>query len=80
MLLLFLVFPGKLPLGSENEEFWVIFIILRPALGQFDIFLTDVIKVDNTEGHVLRLSLEHIHVLLVFSVFPLKLLFFGQYE
>ena len=48
------------------------------GLGQFDIFLTDVIKVDNTE--VLRLSLEHIHVLLVFSVFPLKLLLYGQIE
>ena len=51
-----------------------------PALGQFDIFSTDVIKVDNTEVQVLRLSLEHIHVLLVFSVFPLKLLFYGQIE
>ena len=80
MLLLFLVFLGKLPLGSENEEFWVIFIILPPAFGQFDIFFTDVFKVDNTEVHVLRLSLEHIHVLLMFSVFPLKLLFYGQIE
>ena len=54
-----------------------------PSFGPLDqanlrCFFTDVIKVDNTE--VLRLSSEHIHVLLVFSVFPLKLFLYGQIE
>ena len=71
VLLLFLVFPGKLPLCSQSESFWVISIIWPPRSGQFEMFLTNVIKADKRE--VLRLSFEHIHVLLLFLVFPGKL-------
>ena len=70
--LLFLVFPGKLPLCNQSESFWVISIIWPPGSDQFEMFsVTYVIKVDKRE--VLRLSFEHIHVLLLFLVFPGKL-------
>ena len=72
VLLLFLVFPGKLPLCSQSESFSVISIIWAPRSSQFEMFsVTYVIKVDKRE--VLRLSFEYIHVLLLFLVFPGKL-------
>ena len=71
VLLLILVFPGKLSLCSQSESFWVISIIWPPGSDQLDMFLTYVIKVDERE--VLKLYFEHIHVLLLFLVFPGKL-------
>ena len=79
VLLLFLVFPGKLPLCSQSESFWVIFIIWPPRSGQFEMFsVTYVIRVDKRE--VLRLYFKHIHVLLLFLVFPGKLPLWGESE
>ena len=49
VLLLSLVFPGKLPLCSQSESFWVISIICPPRSGQFEMSLTYVIKVDKRE-------------------------------
>ena len=46
--------------------------------GQFDMFLTYVIKVDKTE--VLRLYFKHIHVLLLFLVFLGKFPLYGESE
>ena len=48
MLLLFLVFPGKLPLSSKS---------------QFDMFLTYVIKVDKTEALRLYFKHIHVLLL-----------------
>ena len=71
VLRLLLVFPGKLPLCSQSESLWVISIIWPPRSDQFEMFsVTYVIKVDKRE--VLRLSFEHIHVLLLFLVFSRK--------
>ena len=49
-----------------------------PGSGQSDMFLTYVIKVDKRE--VLRLYFKHIHVLLLFLVFPGKLPLYGESE
>ena len=49
-----------------------------PGTGQLKMFLTYVIKVDKRE--VLRLYFEHIHVLLLFLVFPGKLPLCSQSE
>ena len=76
VLLLFLVFPGKLPLCSQSEQFWVISIIQPPKSGPFKMFLRYVIKVDKKE--VLMLYFKHIHVLLLLLVFPGKLSIHSQ--
>ena len=49
MFLLFLVFPVKLPLCDQSEEFWVISIIYPPGSGPFNMFLRYVIQVDKRE-------------------------------
>ena len=43
VVLLFLDFPGKLPLCHKSEQFWVISI---SGSGQFHLFMTSVMKVD----------------------------------
>ena len=78
MLLLCSVFPGKLPLCGQNEEFWVISIISPLGSGPFKMFLRYVIKVDKRE--VSKVYFEHIHMLLLFLVFPGKLPLCGQSE
>ena len=78
VLLLFLVFPGKLPLCSQSESFWVISIMWPPRSGQFEMFLTYVMKVHKRE--VLKLYYKHINVLLLFLVFPGKLPLWGEIE
>ena len=75
---LFFDFPRKLPLRRRKEQIWVISIISSPGSGQFDMFLTYVIKVDKRE--VLGLYLKHIHVLLLFLVFLGKLPLCSQNE
>ena len=78
MLLLFSVFPGKLPLCDQSEEFWVISIIWPPGSGPFKMFSKYVIKVDIREA--LRLYFENIQMFLLFLVFPRKLQLCGQSE
>ena len=78
MLLLCLIFPGKLPLCGQSEKFWAISIIWPPGSGSFKMFLRYVNKGDKRE--LLRLFFEHIYMLLLFPGFPGKLPLCDQSE
>ena len=76
LLLLFLVFPGKLALAVKVNN--LAHITLLTWSGQCDMFFTYVIKVDKRE--IRRLYSKHIHVLSLFLLFPGKLPLCGKCE
>ena len=67
----FSIFQENYLCAAKNNNFGSYPSFDPPGSGQFKTFLTYVIKVDKRE--VLRLYFKHIHVLLLFLVFPGKL-------
>ena len=61
-------FQENYPYAVKVNNFGLYLIFAPPGSGQFDTFLTYVIKFDKQE--VVRLYFKHIYVLLLFSVFP----------
>ena len=77
VVLSFLDFPGKLLLCGKSEYFSLISRPCSPRSGQFDMFLTYIIKVDKRE--VLRLYFKHTRAFVVFS-FSRKITLCSQSE
>ena len=78
VLLLFSVFQEKLSLSVKVNNLVSYPSDLIPLIRPISYILTYVIKIDKRE--VLRLYFKHIHVLLLFLVFPGKLPLYSQSE